>query len=122
MILEDSRSVKAALATMNPRARLATQLLATQIVEDITLLDTDEDLKQLALRCCAVAFVEAGGDLDTQADKFMSFLDDHAANVLDIAVSVVLCMAKDARKKQTWGAIGKAAAAIGLVGLGAFFG
>lgn len=122
MLLDDARSIKAALATMNPTARYATQLLASNIAEDLSLLDRNEDLQQMALRCCAAAFVENGGDLDLERARFVNFLDDHGVNVLDIAVSIIICIAKDANRKRTWGNIGKAAAAVGLVGLGAFFG
>lgn len=125
MLLDDAPSIKAALATMNPTAREATQLLAHRILERPALLDQDEELKKEALQACAVSFSRAGYSIKEDQDRFIGFLDDHGANVLDLAVSIVLCMARDAKRRQTWGVVGKVAAGLGMVGaaaLGAFFG
>jgi len=122
MLLDDAPSIKAALATMNPIARIATQHLAQKILEQPTLLEDNEEIKEQALYSCAAAFVHAGYDLETDQQQFASFLENHGANVLDLAVSIVLCIAKDIQRRRKWGTFGKAAALIGAAALGAFFG
>jgi hypothetical protein len=42
--------------------------------------------------------------------------------VLDLAVSIVLCVAKDGQRRKIWGNVGKVAALVGAAALGAFFG
>jgi len=107
---------------MTPMARTATQILGDQILKNSGLLENDEQLKQNALMACAAAFVDAGYDLDRDEERFGAFLDDHAANVVDIAISMVLFLAAQHKRKKFWGGVGKAAALVGAAGLGAFFG
>ncbi len=122
MILEDAPSIKAALATMNPTARMATQVLAHKILEQPSLLQDNEGIKKQALYACAAAFTNAGYDLERDEARFGIFLEDHGANVIDLAVSIVLCMANDAKKRKMWGNVGKVAALVGAAAMGAFFG
>lgn len=121
MLLDDAPSIKAALATMNPTARTATQVLANKLFEAPSLLQDDDELKQQALFSCAAAFCHAGYDLEKDDQRFMTFLEDHVANVLDIAVSILLVTAKKAETRRMWGNIGKVAALAGAAALGAFF-
>lgn len=122
MLLDDAPSIKAALATMNPTARTATQILAQRILERPTLLDDNDEIKKQALYSCAAAFIDAGYDLERDEQRFASFIEDHGANVLDLAVSIVLCMARDGQRRKMWGNVGKVAALVGAAALGAFFG
>jgi hypothetical protein len=107
---------------MNPIARTATQVLAHKILEQPSLLDDNEAIKKQALYACAAAFTNAGFDIKRDELRFGFFLEDHGANVLDLAVSIVLCMASNAKKRQMWGTVGKVAALVGAAALGAFFG
>jgi hypothetical protein len=125
VILDDAASIKAALATMNPVAREATQLLVHRIAQEPTLLQEQDKLRAEALQSCTLSFLRAGNNLKDNREKFERFLDDHGANVLDLAVSVILFTLKDARWRQVKGVLGKVAAGVGIVGaaaLGAFFG
>jgi hypothetical protein len=122
MLLDDSTTIKAALATMNPIARDATQLLAREIIDNPTLLNENNALARTAMIACASAFARAGYDLSAHEERFERFIENHAANVMDLAVSVVLCAAKDAKRRQMWGSFGKVAALVGAAALGAFFG
>ncbi|MCA9287203.1 MAG: hypothetical protein KDA05_01380 [Phycisphaerales bacterium] len=122
MILDDAPSIRAALATMNPMARTATQVLAQKLLEHPALLNDNEQIKKQALYACAAAFVDAGWDLERDEQRFASFIEDHGANVLDLAASIVLCMARDHQRRKVWGNVGKVAALVGAAALGAFFG
>jgi hypothetical protein len=122
MLLEDRNAIKAALATMNPVARNATQLLAGEIMANPSLLEDGDSLVMIASAACASAFSRAGFDPSADEERFERFLEDHAENVLDLAVSVVLCAAKDEKRRQMWGNFGKVAAVLGAAALGAFFG
>ncbi len=122
MILYDITSIKAALATMNPTARTATHILARKIIERPRLFDDEEEMREEALYSCAEAFVGAGYDLERDQQRFVSFIEDHGANVLDLAISVVLCIAKISHRRKIWGNVGKVATIVGAAALGAFFG
>lgn len=122
MIIEDMTTLKAALATMNPTARTATHVLAEALLQDPSLIQRQEELQQKAIVACAGAFKAYGGDPFGDEPGFEAFLREHAANVLDLAVSVLLVSAKNAQRKATWGKVGKAAALVGAAALGAIFG
>ncbi len=107
---------------MNPIARDATSQLAVIVSENPSLLENVTDLKKHALYAIVSAYTDAGKDPERDHKAFHQFLENHAGNVLDLAVSVVLCGAKTAQRKQMWGNVGKAAALVGAAALGAFFG
>jgi hypothetical protein len=125
MLLDDPASVKAALATMNPTAREATQLLVHRIIERPILLDQREEMQTEALQACAISFLRSGRNIQENQPEWAAFLENHGANVIDIAVSVVLCLERDAQRRKRWGLVGKIAAGVGMIGaaaLGAYFG
>ena len=122
MLLDDAASIRAALATMNPAARSATQDLSGKILRCPELLQDPEELQRQTILSLACAFTRAGYDLEDDRQRFTRFLEDHASNVLDLAVSIIYCVAKDQQRRERWGKVGKVAALVGAVALGAFFG
>lgn len=122
MLLDDAASIKAALATMHPMARTATQVLVHEIARAPQLLDDGEGIKKKAFEACAAAFLSSGHDLTADRAKFIEFLEHHGANVLDLAVSIIICVARSEQKQRRWGVAAKVASLVGAAALGAFFG
>lgn len=122
MLLDDGPSIKAAIATMNPVARNATQLIAKVFTAQPELLQDGEAMKRVTFDACLQAFADAGRNPMTDQELFRKFLDEHAQNALNLAVSMVLFVNRQQKSKQMWGVIGKVAALAGAAALGAFFG
>lgn len=122
MLLEDPIAIQAALATMNPVARDATQLLATIIGQKPGLILDREAIQEEAFDACAYCFCRSGHSLPADLTEFERWLGDHGANVLSLAVSIVLCIARQRDAQRRWGTVGKVAALIGAAAVGAFFG
>lgn len=121
-ILETRDAIQAAIATMNPIAKDAAQLLAHRLLENPGILEEQDSLGQEWLQACAYSYVRAGNDLETERDRFEAFLENHGSAVLNVAFSIALFIVKDAERKAKWGWLGKAAAVAAGVAIGAFFG
>ena len=121
-ILQDRASIRAAIATMHPVARDATQLLAHRIFENPAVIQDDSKLREEWLQSCAISFARAGKNPAAHQDEFAAFLENHGSAVLNVGVSIVVYSTKSAQRKRWLGWVGKAAAVGGGIAIGAFFG
>lgn len=118
-ILEKKASIEAAIATMNPIAKEAAQLLSHRIFENPQLIENPEEMWSELLHACAFS-ARRGGIADEK--EFSEFLDNHSQSVLNVAVSIVLYTIKAHKKKKKWGVIGKVAALATGAAIASFFG
>ncbi len=121
-ILQSREAIEAAIATMNPIAKEAAQLLAHRLLENPDIIDDQETLGEEWIQACAISCARAGINPHTSLARFESFLENHGSAVLNVAFSIAVFIMRDAERQQKWGWVGKAAAVAVGVALGSFFG
>ena len=118
-ILTTKASIEAALSTMNSLASEATKLLAHRLLDDLSLLQSEERLHREWLHACRTSANRAG--ISENDHRFASFLENHGDGIANVAISIAIFAVEEHKRKRKWGWIGTAAAAIGGAALGIFF-
>lgn len=121
-ILRDRASINAAIATMNPVASEAAQLLAYRIFEQPDMLENQDAMFDEWVQVLAVTAARHGMDPAGEDPKFRHFVEQHGNAVLNVAYSIVVFAAEESERQKRWGWLGKAAAVGAGVLIGSFFG
>lgn len=121
MLLTTAPEIKAAIATMNPIAREAAEMIASHLLQHPEILSKDDELQSAAARMTAMAMVRNGISLSDRA-RTNRFFEDHGVAIMNVALSIVTFVAKEQERKRKWGWLGKAAAVGAGVLLGSLFG
>ncbi len=120
-LLENEDQIRAAIAMMNPVARVAAQNLANHLLENPHIIRNDESCHKAFLGSCAFAMQQHGWDLHDRG-KIDNFLEDHGHSISNVAISIFHFAIAQAERKRKWGWIGKAAAFTGGVIVASLFG
>jgi len=124
-ILKSRASIEAAIATMNPIAKEAAELLAHRLLENPDLVQNQTLLEDEWYQACALSLMRSGIDPRVDELRTQLFMENHGSAVINIACSIAVFIVEDARRRQRWGWIGKAAGIAALaagVAIGSFFG
>ena len=120
-ILENENQIRAAIAVMNPVARVAAQSLANHLLENPHVFRDDEQRERAYFGACAFAMQQAHWDLQDKT-RVSQFFENHGEAVVNVAVSIVSLSALQAERRKKWGWIGKAAAFTGGILVASLFG
>lgn len=120
-LLTTAAEIRAAIATMNPVARMATQSLAAFFLDNPATVRDGDMMNRAMLQHCAMAMDHHGWSLDDK-ERIRKFFEDHGSAVENVTASIVVFSVRSQQRRQKWGWLGKAAAIGAGVILGSLFG
>ncbi len=120
-ILESEDQIRAAIAMMNPVARVAAQSLANYLLDNPTVMGDADACNKAYYGACFFAMEQAGWNVEDQT-RVTAFFENHGDAVANIAMSIVVFAVNQAENQRKWGWVGKAAAFVGGALVASFFG
>lgn len=120
-ILTTEAEIRAAIATMNPVARVAAQNLAGYLLENPATLQNQGECNRAFVASVAFAMQQAGWDTSNDR-RVHEFFENHGEAVSNVSISIVCFAVDQAERRRKWGWLGKAGAFVAGAFLSSLFG
>ena len=120
-LLTAEAEIRAAIAMLNPVARVAAQGLSHHLLANQELLHDEDAMRKSYMEHVAFAMRQHGWDLEDR-DRIRKFFEDHGDAVANLALSIVTFSIHQAEYQRRWGWLGKAVAVGAGVVIGSLVG
>lgn len=120
-ILTTEAEIRAAIATMNPVARIAAQNLANYLLENPITIQSEDGLHKAFLGSVGFAMQQAGWDTSDEK-RVRDFFENHGEAISNVSISIVMFAFNQEEKRRKWGWLGKAGAFVAGALISSLFG